>query len=97
MYRYTTPSIVFTLPFEASTIEDAFITIKQGSVVVEKALSDCTAEDKKLKCALTQAETGAFAKGEILIQLRCETNDGKAYASHIAKVNVRDVLKDGVI
>lgn len=97
MYRYTTPSVVFTLPFEASTVTEAYISITQREITLEKDLSSCTVEDKKLKCELSQAETGSLSKGTAQIQLRCKCDDGKAYASQIAKIQVLDVLKDGEI
>lgn len=98
MTRYTTPTLTWALPFEASYIAAAAITIKQGDIIIEKALSDCTASDSTLSCTLTQEESGKFvADRSAKVQLRCVGTDGKAYASNVETLNVSDVLKEGVM
>lgn len=97
MYRYTTPTIVFSLPFLSSTISVAYINIEQRQKKLIKDLSACTTEDKKLKCKLTQDDTGLFSKGKAIIQLRCKCTDGNAYASKVKEIQIDDVLKDGEI
>lgn len=97
MYKYTTPTLIFTLPFEASYLTEAFVTIRQNSVTIEKSLADCVLFEKQLKVTLTQTETGSLSTGTAKVQLRCKGNDEKAYASVEKKVEIRDVLKAGEI
>ncbi len=98
MIRYTTPTITFDLPFEASYLTGAYITIVQQDVSLEKTLEDCTASEKTLSVTLTQEETGTLkAHRTATIQLRCLGSDGKAYASQQFELGIEDVLKKGVI
>jgi molybdopterin-biosynthesis enzyme MoeA-like protein len=98
MIRYTTPTLIFKLPFEASYLSNAYITIKQSDATIEKTLDDCTLSEKTLSVILTQEDTGKLAAGkETRLQVRCTGNDNKKYASKIKKLRVDDVLKEGVI
>ena len=99
MIRYTTPTITFDLPFEASYLTAAYITMQQGSIVVNKTLNDCKTSDGTLSVTLSQEETASFVANTspVKAQLRCIGNDGKAYASRQFKLNVEDVLKEGVL
>ena len=98
MIRYTTPTITFSLPFEASYLTAAYITINQQTRLFEKTLDDCTISGDTLSVALTQEETGNMKAGmPVKVQLRCIGNDGKAYASKQFKLEIEDVLREGVI
>lgn len=98
MIRYTTPTITFNLPFEASYLTAAYITIVQKDILIDKTLSDCVASDQTLSVTLSQEETGKLkADHPTKIQIRCVGDDGKAYASQQFKLEVKDVLKEGVI
>ena len=99
MIRYTTPTITFSLPFEASYLTAACISLLQGgSTAVDKTLADCETSEKTLSITLSQEETAGFAAGTpVKVQLRCVGNDGKAYASRQFRLNVDDVLKEGVL
>lgn len=99
IYRFTTPAIRFTLPFETNYLTESFITISQRDTTkIEKALSDCTIQDKTVLCELSQEETGNLTTGAVAyIQLRIKGNDDKAYASQIQPLEIKDVLKKGVI
>lgn len=98
MIRYTTPTITFSLPFEASYLTAAYINFLQGSTAVDKTLADCETSEKTLSITLSQEETAGFAAGTpVKVQLRCVGNDGKAYASRQFRLDVDDVLKEGVL
>lgn len=98
MIRYTTPTLTFKLPFEASYLTVAYITIEQRDKTLEKTLEDCELGEKQISVALTQEDTGELeAKANTFVQLRCKGTDGKAYASRKFKIEIDDVLKDGVI
>ncbi len=98
MIRYTTPTLTFKLPFESSYVTTAFVTIEQRNLSIEKTLDDCEVGDDTITLTLSQEDTGKLeAKTETLVQLRCKGTDGKAYASKKFKIEVDDVLKDGII
>ncbi len=98
MFRYTTPTLVFKLPFEASELIEAYITLEQKNVTIEKGLSDCTQNENTLSLVLSQEETGQLeAQRGTAVQLRCKDNSGKAYASKIFNLKIDDVLKEGKI
>lgn len=98
MIRYTTPTITFSLPFEASYLTAAYITIVQRDITIDKSLDDCTASDQTLSVMLSQEETSKLkADRTTKIQLRCVGSDGKAYASQQFDLKVEEVLREGVI
>lgn len=98
MIRYTTETLVFTLPFEASSAEEAYITLSQADTRIERCIEEMTKSGNDLKVRLTQKETALFkAKKPCRIQLRVRDTGGNAYASQIYKVEVYDVMKEGVI
>lgn len=98
MIRYTTPTLTFNLPFEASYLSDAYVTIVQSNKTIEKVYSDCTLQDKTLSVTLTQEETGSLVpERDAKVQLRCKGTDGKAYASQEFQIRIDDVLKSGAI
>lgn len=99
MYRGTTPTLTFNLPFAASTLSAAYITFAQfGASVFEKALTDCTASGQALTVTLTQSDTLLLnATEKVEIQIRGKTTDGEVIASNIMRVPVDRILKDGEI
>ncbi len=99
MFRGTTPTHEFILPFEAALLNEIRVTYKQNdAVVLEKTEADCTKDGSSVKVELTQEETLLFDSGfNVDIQLRVSTTDGKALASQIEKVRVCEVLNEEVL
>ncbi len=98
MYRYTTQDLIFTLPIESSIITEAYVTIQQLDLVIEKSIKDMTKDGKNLKLHLTQEETGKFRpKKSCKVQLRVKDKNNNAYASEEFKFEVKNVIKEGVI
>ena len=99
MIRGTTPKLEFTLPFDTSEIEEAYVTLSQNDVViVDKPLKDCKCDAQKLSVRLTQEDTLKLSCDcKTDIQIRVRTKAGDALASDIARVNTDRILKDGVI
>ena len=98
MFRYTTPTLLFKLPFEASELTEAYITLVQKNKTIEKVLSDCTTDEQNLCLVLTQEETGQLeAQRDTQVQLRCKDGSGKVYASKVFKIQIDEVLKEGEI
>jgi hypothetical protein len=99
MIRGTTPTLEFTLPFEVEYLADAYVTLAQeGTVVVEKCMTDCGCTGDCLTVRLTQEETLKFkCNRSVEIQIRAKTKTGDAIASDIITVSAEKILKDGVI
>ena len=97
MIRGTTPVIKLTLPEEIDW-DVLYITFKQGDTnVLEKTLSDVEIDGKTIYLLLTQAETLAFDRSNVVwVQLRGKVGD-TAYASKVMRVSVSDILKGGEI
>ena len=99
MYRGTTPSLIFNLPIDPTTLTQAWITISQNNnVVINKTLAECQIQDTSIICSLSQQDTLLLQKRiDAQVQLRVLTEGGDALASPIYSVKVQDILKDGVI
>ena len=99
MFRGTTPTLCFNLPFSVSNVAVLYITVKQYDVeVLEKDLSDCVINDTSVSFTLTQEETLKLKPNRrISIQVRVRTHDGTALASQKFECDVKDILKEGVI
>ena len=98
MYRATTPTHTFTLPFEADTITECVLTYSQrGRAILEKNLGDMTPTENKLIVQLTQEEANLFCEDAVYIQLRVKLTNGKVLASRMVNANVLDVLNAEVI
>ena len=99
MFRGTTPTLNFKLPFAADTIADGFISIAQNRrVVIDKPISDWIISGNTIKVTLTQEETLRLrASNTTKIQLRVKLADGTALASKIFTVSTERILRDGVI
>lgn len=99
MYRGTTPTITFTLPFESSRITALNLCFsQQGEVFLEKNLTACKAEGNRLQVSLTEGETLLFddRKGMAEMQLRIGCGDARM-ASNIMRFSVERILKDGCL
>lgn len=102
MIRGTTPTLLFNLPFSASIIKSAEITIKYidglKKVLITKYLADCELGETSISTKLTQEETLQFpAPAMVQVQLRILTTDDTALATEIYKVSVKKLLADEVI
>lgn len=101
--RGTTPCHRFKIPDEFADVEfeKAYLTYSQsGTIRVEKTLDDMTRNETTFEVQLSQEETLSFVgknAPDVKIQLRLLTVDGKALASKVKKIDVDDILKDGVI
>lgn len=98
MYRGTTPTLVFTLPFDAASISVLNIAFAQKlKVVLEKAMGDCQIAGNQVTLKLTEDDTLKFSHEDLLeIQMRCVC-DGNKLASNIIHTDVKRILKDGAL
>ena len=99
MYRGTTPTLRFKLPFAVNTLAVAYVSFKQKETVrLEKTLAEATVDGDTLEYKLTQSETLKFSADSMVdIQVRVRTNDGTALASKIITLPVKKIIKGGVI
>lgn len=97
--RGTTPTIKYTFTIvNASDITDAYLTIKQGTITIERGFDTATIGEDSIEWTLTQEETLKLSiKTDALIQCRYKTSDGKAYITKITKERPYDSLKEGEI
>lgn len=99
MYRGTTPTLNFTLPFDTSNITALSVAFAQDEVVVlEKTYHDCVMSGKEVSVALTEEDTLLLDqdKREVEIQLRVGCGTSRL-ASKIIKTSVDRILKDGCL
>ena len=102
MIRGTTPVLIWNLPFLASLIKSAEVTIKYvddlKKVLITKTLEDCELGETSIGVRLSQEETLQFpAPASVLVQLRVLTADDTALATVPETVKVKKLLADGVI
>ena len=99
MYRGTTPALAFKLPFQASELAEAWITIAQmGRSAIKRTLDECIIDGDTLIIELSQEETLALRSGHATeAQIRARKTTGEALASNIMPVDVNRILEEGVI
>lgn len=99
MIRGTTHLLSFSLPFDVDLLSEARITILQdGLIKIDKKMSECSQEGKKLSVKLTQEETLALQEDQLVeIQLKVKTTDGNVMASQIIRKHPERILNEDVI
>lgn len=105
MYRATTPTITFTLPFDVSNIEELSIAFGQketpysrhAKLVFEKFLSDCDVDGKSVRLTLSEADTLKLeCDKDVEIQLWVKRN-GVSTASKVYKEPVDCIMNESSI
>lgn len=99
MFRGTTPTLEFVLPFNTDLLEDILMTVAQKNVpLINKTMTDAECSENTVIIKLEQADTLKLNdKYDAHVQLRVKTKNGDAFASDIFRVAVSQILKDGVI
>ena len=102
MIQGTTPTLHFNLPFQASLIKSAEITLRYTdsykNVLIVKTLEECELGETSISTRLTQEETlNLPAPATAEVQLRILTIDDVALATELLKVKVKKLLKKDVI
>ena len=99
MIRGTTPTHIFTIPFEVEVVEKVRIIYAQrGAVKFVKTEADCTMEGKTITAQLTQEDTLSLVDGSCVdIQVRVLTTDGEAFASQPMKATMCACLEEEVL
>jgi hypothetical protein len=99
MIRGTTPTHIFTLPFDTSILKDVRITYAQSNKpIFEKNIEDCTLNGNELSVKLTQEDTLYLDHRRLVeIQLKVITQDGTVMASHVKRKDIGEVLNEEVL
>lgn len=98
MRRGTTVTLDITISsISNSDIKSLYVTVVQGTVVVEKAIEDMKLEEDKISVFFSQEDTLKFSNGSADLQIRGVTHNGNAFASSVHRVPILQILKEGVI
>lgn len=100
MRRGTTPDIMIMLDgIEFAALKVMYITFKQDKNLITKTIQDVVydEETKQISVHLTQEDTLSFHNGYVFVQIRALTNSDNAIATDIVRLNVDEILKEGVI
>lgn len=101
MYRGTTPSIVFNVntTLDLRNIKVLWVTLKNGNTELTLGLDDVviSAGQRTITVNLSQEQTLSFKGNTCEAQLRFTDKSGKAYASNIVPIEIKRILKEGVI
>lgn len=97
--RGTTPTITMTYKtIDVSLIVEAYLTMRQRGLEIEKTLAEAAVADNSLSWTLTQQETlDLRTDSSVNIQCRYRLQDGTAGTSEIYTVSPYAILKEGVI
>ena len=97
--RGTTPTHVFNTDVDLSDCEEIYVTYAQkGTVIINKYIDDLELTSETVAVTLTQTDTLKLdTVYNVEIQIRALFDDGTAIASNIIAVDVKRILKDGVI
>lgn len=100
MRRFTTPTHIFTLPFNTSIISKVRLVYAQSeTIVLVKEATECKVRGNTISVTLTQEETAMLdcKKNFVEIQAHILTNDGKSLVSTPLKVAVKKCLDTEVL
>lgn len=105
MIRGTTPIHVFAkLPVLSDEISEVWITyLQHGKEILTKDISsvefidDPEEENCIAEVAFSQEDTLLFGSGPATVQMRLLLNDGTALATDEVPIQVKRILKDGII
>ena len=99
MIRGTTPTHMFSIPFDVSDIDVLMIIYAQNNIeVFRKNKEDCVLDKNTIKVTLTQEETLRLSHlRPVQIQVRILTMGGQAFASDVHVVSVQRCLNDEVL
>lgn len=94
----TTPTIKYTfMTIAVSDVTAAYLTITDGSNIIEKDISTADVTSTSIGWTLSQAETLSLTSSMVTVRLNWKTNDGTRGASERAYVTVESNELDEVI
>lgn len=101
MYRGTTPTLIYNVNsnLDLNGMLQIWVTLK--NLMYEKTFGKDNIiidnENKTITVELSQEDTLLFNGKEVNTQIRFLDSTGKAYASNIEKIELNNILKEGVI
>lgn len=96
--RATTPTFKYVFKcVDVSDISEAYLTIEQGSLEIEKDLTQANVGDDYIAWTLTQSETLELQPGNAAVMLNWKTETGLRGASKKTLLMIDQNLKDEVI
>ena len=106
MFRGTTPSLVFKInsSLDLSTLAQVLVTLENKYTEITFDKDDVTidTENNTIKVNMSQEDTLSFDMGgklrdKVVAQIRFLDNKGMAYASNEVEIDLKRILKEGVI
>lgn len=100
MRRYTTPTHIFTMPFDTAEIAKARLIYAQGETpVFVKELADCECSEQTLSVTLTQEETAMLDCKKVFVEIQAHvlTTDGQSLVSKPVRVPVEKCFDTEVL
>lgn len=99
MIRGTTPTHIFTIPFDTDLIADVRISYAQtdGEIVV-KNKEDATLTGNTISVTLTQEDTLKFdCSKKVIAQIKIKTHNGEVMGSDVMCISVERCLNEEVL
>lgn len=94
----STPIHKFTTPYKKDSVELAVVTYSQNGRIVLEKIEDVIIDDYSILTELTQQDTLSFdEKGDVKMQIKVKSTDGKVFPSHFVYASVKEVLNKEVI
>lgn len=98
LIRATTPTFKYTFKcIDVADIIEAYLTIEQGNLEIEKDLTQATVGEDYIAWVLTQSETLQLNPGNASVMLNWLTDQGLRGASKKTMLMIEDNSKDEVI
>lgn len=98
MYRASTPTHFFRLPYEPEEIKEIWLNYAQNDKpVLKKTMADLSYADGIWSIRLTQEETKLFSDTWATAQIRVLLKNGDSFPSAKFRVSVHDVIDDEVM
>lgn len=103
MYQGTTPAVSYEIKGYDLSNATIFVSFKRGNDILTKTNGDVVAaydEDSQIStiiCQLTQEETLAIRSGGVQTQIRFIYENGQAFATNIATLEMKSVIYTDVI
>lgn len=100
MYRGTTPTHRYVIPFSIVPERLNIAYSQEGEIAIEKALADVIVtqgDTTTIEVQLTEEDTLALKEGSVAIQVRIGTSNGARYTSQIMRTQCFGLLKDGLL
>ena len=99
MKRGSTPTHIFTIPFDTLLIDDLRVSYAQNNTeIVVKNKSDCELEGQAITVNLSQEDTLKFSHSKnVELQIKVLTTGGEVHISDIIVISVGKVLNSEVL